>query len=83
MKKLFVLFIILFSAQGFAETKNYKCEEDTYILEWHDYDSEWNESCRSFIKDAMKKKNCSEKTLERASNSNVTEIRDGSSLVCI
>ncbi|OUR94227.1 hypothetical protein A9Q84_18160 [Halobacteriovorax marinus] len=85
MKNILILSVFTFSLftslSSFASSTN--CEEETYTVSWHDYDSAWNDSCKNFIKAAMIKKGCDTKVLKRLSWSEVTSVRQGSSLVCI
>jgi hypothetical protein len=79
VKSLLVsLILVLFSINTFSS----QCEDMTYTKEWIDYDSSWNDSCYSFILEAMKADGCDVSNLY-LSPVRLTEISSGSEFMCI
>ena len=79
MKSFFILILLSIATLSNAST----WEEQTYTKSWFDYDSSWNSSCRNFIMASMREKGCSEEVLRSAQFSDITEMSNGGSLVCI
>lgn len=75
MRNILILAITLFTMNTIAN-----CENDTYILNLNDYDSDMNDSCKSFIVAAMAEKGCSQIDVNE---NDISILSEGSSLMCV
>ena len=75
--------VLLFMFISTVSIARDSCETMPFTKDYIDYDSSLNESCVKMLSAFMKDQNCQAKTIDKLDYATVTELKKGSSMMCV